>query len=51
MPTARKNDHDIRADIARELAQAVLGAIHGTRGVREVSDHLSVESRSGHSPP
>jgi len=26
--------------------QAVLGAIHGTRGVREVSDHLSVESKS-----
>jgi osmotically-inducible protein OsmY len=25
--------------------QAVLGAIRGTRGVREVSDHLSVESK------
>jgi osmotically-inducible protein OsmY len=26
--------------------QAVLGAIHGTRGVREVSDHLSVEPKA-----
>jgi osmotically-inducible protein OsmY len=26
--------------------QAVLGAIRGTRGVREVSDHLSVESKA-----